>query len=61
MSALGHVQVRYLEWLLPGMSTTSTTLTIPETIKDKAKAAFARYPVAMALQVGVRVYGCLGE
>lgn len=44
-------EVRYLEWLLPGMSTTHKT--IPSTLLSMAKEAYARYPVATALQAAL--------
>ena len=47
-------EVRYLEWLLPEMDTVHKT--IPQTIRNHAKEAFARYPIAMALQVALTGY-----
>jgi dynein heavy chain 1 len=44
-------EVRYLETLLPGMSTAHKS--IPHTIRSQAKEAFQRYPVAMALQAAL--------
>lgn len=45
-------EVRYLEWLLPTLpqSTSAVVKSIPTTVKTHSKVAFARYPVAMALQ-----------
>lgn len=43
-------EVRYLEWLLPPEKT------IPKSIREKAKEAFARYPVAMALQAALAAF-----
>jgi hypothetical protein len=47
-------EVRYLESLLSGMSTSHKS--IPHTIRSQAKEAFNRYPVAMALQAAVAGY-----
>jgi dynein heavy chain 1, cytosolic len=44
-------EVRYLEWLLPSMSTTHKT--IPRTIQSQSAEAYARYPVATALQAAI--------
>lgn len=47
-------EVRYLEWLLPTMNTAHKT--IPHTVRNQAKEAFTRYPVAMALQAALSGY-----
>lgn len=44
-------EVRYLEWLLPSMSTAHKT--IPRTIQSQSMEAYARYPTAMALQAAI--------
>ena len=44
-------EVRYLEWLLPGMSTTHKA--IPSTLLSMSREAYARYPVATALQAAL--------
>ena len=44
-------EVRYLEWLLPGMSTSHKT--IPSTIVKASREAYARYPTATALQAAL--------
>ena len=44
-------EVRYLEWLLPGMSTTHKV--IPSTLLSASREAYARYPVATALQAAL--------
>jgi dynein heavy chain 1 len=44
-------EVRYLEWLLPGMTTAHKT--IPSTLASMAKEAYLRYPVAMAMQAAL--------
>ena len=44
-------EVRYLEWLLPGMSTTHKV--IPSTLLSMSREAYARYPVATALQAAL--------
>jgi dynein heavy chain 1 len=41
-------EVRYLEWLLPTMN--GPHRMVPSTIKSRAAEAYARYPVALALQ-----------
>ena len=48
-------EVRYLEWLLPGMSTAHKT--IPLTIRSQSKEAYTRYPIAMALQAALASFG----
>jgi len=47
-------EVRHLEWLLPGMSTSSKS--IPATIRSLSKEAQMRYPAAMALQAGLATF-----
>ena len=44
-------EVRYLEWLLPGMSTTHKI--IPSTLLSMSREAYARYPIATALQAAL--------
>lgn len=44
-------EVRYLEWLLPTMSTAHKT--IPSTIRSQSKEAFTRYPIAMAIEAAL--------
>jgi dynein heavy chain 1 len=44
-------EVRYLEWLLPGMSTTHKT--IPSTLLSMSREAYTRYPIATALQAAL--------
>lgn len=44
-------EVRYLEWLLPSMSTAHKT--IPSTIRSQSKEAFNRYPIAMAIEAAL--------
>jgi dynein heavy chain 1, cytosolic len=44
-------EVRYLEWLLPGMSTTHKA--IPSTLLSMSREAYARYPIATALQAAL--------
>lgn len=44
-------EVRFLEWLLPTMTTAHKT--IPLTIRSQSKEAYNRYPIAMALQAGL--------
>lgn len=44
-------EVRYLDWLLPSMSNSSTS--IPASIRSLAKEAYVRYPVAVALQAAL--------
>lgn len=41
-------EVQYLEWLLPLMKTSHKS--IPRTIQSQSSEAYARYPIAMALQ-----------
>jgi dynein heavy chain 1 len=45
-------EVRYLNWLLPKLSAQSSSIakTIPSALKSQSAIAFARYPIAMALQ-----------
>ena len=47
-------EVRYLEWLLPNMSTTHKTL--PSTLIQASKDAYAHYPIAIALQAALAGY-----
>ena len=47
-------EVRFLEHLLPTMSTAHKT--IPLTIRSQSKEAYLRYPVAMALQSGLAAF-----
>ena len=47
-------EVRFLESLLPAMTTTHKI--IPHTVRTQAKEAFIRYPVAMALQAALAGY-----
>ena len=44
-------EVKYLEWLLPSMSMAHKS--IPNTIKSRTNEAYARYPVALALQSAI--------
>lgn len=44
-------EVKYLDWLLPSLS--SSTNSIPATIRSIAKEAYSRYPVAVALQAAL--------
>ncbi len=47
-------EVRYLEWLLPGMTTAHKT--IPLTIRAQSKECYNRYPVAMALSAALNTF-----
>ena len=47
-------EVRYLEWLLPGMTTVHKS--IPLTIRAQSKECYNRYPVAMALSAALNTF-----
>lgn len=47
-------EVKYLEWLLPNMSVVHKS--IPNTIKTRSTEAYARYPIALALQSALTTF-----
>ena len=47
-------EVRYLDWLLPTMSSSNTN--IPASIRSVAREAYTRYPVAVAVQAALAAF-----